>query len=301
MATTEKIGRFSVSSTAAVAKVKLTLDDPALYDDREGYDADFLGDGARVPLPKLRATHVPVPVKGGGTVLKYHNFSTCQSKSRRVPFYSACNINGKALKKEKRSNTWHYDPRIPTKYQIIEECYGDAADDMFSRGHMTRREDPVWGRDSKQAEADTFCVTNAAPQMQAHNAPIWLGLEDHVLKNAGKAKQRASVFTGPVLRKNDPVVHGVKIPIDFWKIVAFIHDDTDSLSAVAYLDGQADFLPTAEPTFVWGAYKHMQVPITRIEKITGLSFGRLRSVDVLAAADATFAFRLNALDELLLR
>jgi endonuclease G len=137
--------------------------------------------------------------------------------------------------------------------------------------------------------------------MQAQNAPIWLGLEDYVLRNATKAKQRVCVLTGPVLRRNDPVIHGVKIPVEFWKIVAFIHDDTDSLAAVGYMDSQAEFLPSVSPTFVWGAYKRMQVPIKRIERATGLSFGTLRKCDVLAGADATFSYRIETLKDVLLR
>jgi endonuclease G len=293
--------RFSVSSSATLARVTLQLQDPATYDDRKGYDSSFLGADAVVPLPRLAAKQAAVRVRGGGTVLKYRNFSTVQSKARRLPFFSACNLDGASHRSQPRSDVWHYDPRIPTRLQIIQECYGNAADDFFSRGHMTRREDPVWGDQAKQAEADTFCATNAVPQMQAHNAPIWLGLEDYVLRNATKDKQRVSVFTGPVLDKHDPVLHGVKIPVLFWKIVTFVHDQTGSLAAAGYLDSQAEYLPAGVPTFVWGQYKEMQVPVKRIERLTGLSFGSLREADVLAGADPTFAFHVRDFKDLLLQ
>jgi endonuclease G len=293
--------RFGLPSVASAAGVVKTIETIASYDNRKGYDPDFLGKDFHVPLPKMSSKHDPLAVQGGGKVLNYHNFSTSQSKKRRVPIFSACNIKGSALKKVKRSNKWHLDPRIDSQYQILEECYGNAADSFFSRGHMTRREDPVWGRNSVQAERDTFVATNAAPQMQGHNSPVWLGLEDYVLRNAGKDRQLATVITGPVLRTRDPVIHGVKIPVEFWKIVAFIHDDTGELASVAYLSSQAEFLPTVEPTFVWGQFKDMQVTVGRIEQMTGLKFGPLKRADVLAGADATFARQTSELAQVLLR
>ncbi|MGE7367995.1 DNA/RNA non-specific endonuclease [Neorhizobium sp. NPDC001467] len=53
---------------------------------------------------------------------------------------------------------------------------------LFSRGHMTRREDPSWGSPSvaRQADADTFHITNAAPQRQGFNGGIWLDLSAYV-------------------------------------------------------------------------------------------------------------------------
>jgi endonuclease G len=298
--------RFSVSSAATLARVRTTLDPPSFYDDREGYQEGFLGKDANdkdvvVPVPRLGHGQAASRVKGGGTVLKYHHFSTQQSKSRRLPFWSACNLDGAKRRKVGRSDVWHYDPRIPTAEQIIEECYGNAKDDLFSRGHMTRREDPVWGGVATVAEEDTFTATNAVPQMQRHNAPIWLGLEDYVLRNAAKDKQSVCVFTGPVLADNDPVVHGVKIPVQFWKIVAFLHDDTGLLAATAYLSSQAEFLPSVQPTFVWGQFKDMQVTVKRIQDLTRLGFGPLLEADILAEADASFAFHVKAFKDLLLR
>jgi endonuclease G len=225
------------------------------------------------------------------------------SKSRRLCFFSASNIDGASRKKLKRKSTpWRYDPRVPIKGQILEECYGPDQKGFFSRGHMTRREDPVWGKLAAKAEVDTFHVTNAVPQMQGHNGAIWLSLEQHVLQNADKDDQRVCVFTGPVLRKSDPIIYKVKIPVRLWKIVAFLRPKTKMLAAVAYLDSQAEFLPEAGRTaFVWGQFKGMQVPITRIEQLTGLRFGVLRRADVLAGADSTFSYAVTKVQDILLR
>jgi endonuclease G len=294
--------RFGIDPVGGVAKVNKTPGDPADYDDREGYKADFLGES--VPLPRLSAALVAdaAPrLDGKGVQLDYWNFSLVVSKSRRMPFFSACIIDGAKSEKMDRPDTWQYDPRIDTKYQLIDECYGNAKDGFFSRGHMTKREDPGWGDHAGDAEVDTFHAPNQVPQMQSHNAGIWKSLEDYLLKNATKATQKLVVVTGPVLSKKDPVIYGVKIPVLLWKVIGFIHDDTSELASVAYLSSQADFLPDAgNGSFVFGNFKHLQVPVLRIAQETGLDFGALATADVLGAADGSFAVALGDASDLIL-
>ncbi|MGH9385680.1 MAG: DNA/RNA non-specific endonuclease [Vicinamibacterales bacterium] len=274
------------------------------YDGRDGYAPTFLGATARVPLPKLSDAQRDdaAAVNGGGVELRYHHFSVVQSKKRRMCFFSACNIDGaKSRTGSKRSNVWRYDPRIATKYQLIDECYGNEDEGLFSRGHMTRREDPVWGADKKEAEEDTFHATNQVPQMQSHNSPVWLALEDHVLRNADKDNQKVTVITGPVLSRQDPVLYDVKVPVRLWKIVAFLRPNSKALASVAYLDSQATFLPDpGGPAFVWGQFKGMQVPVTRLEQLTRLDFGPLTRADVLNGVDPSFSFDVRKVQDILL-
>ena len=86
----------------------------------------------------------------------------------------------------------------------MNECYGNPP--KFSRGHMTRREDPGWGdaKTAKRGNEDSMHVTNTTPQMQAFNAPIWLALEDYALQHAREDDMKISVFTGPYFATDDP-------------------------------------------------------------------------------------------------
>ena len=205
------------------------------------------------------------------------------SKSRKMCFYSAVNINGKLSKKSGRIG-WKWDPRIPHECQIMDQCYGDPP--RFSRGHMTRREDPGWGDEatSKLGNQDSMHVTNATPQMQAFNSPIWLALEDYALGHAREDEMKISVFTGPYFGKRDPPMYGVRIPLAFWKVIAFIHDDTGELCATGYEMSQEQSLQPEEE-FVFGAFKSpqlgtaTQVSIRSIEKRSGLSFNGLADAD----------------------
>jgi endonuclease G len=263
---------------------------PEDYEDRTGYDADFLGGDANIPLPEIvrDASKVLTFQTNGATEreLRYRHFSVVMNRERRLCFFSAVNIDGSQTRKGKRPG-WRLDPRIPEKSQIIRECYGNEP--KFSRGHMTRREDPIWGgkADAEQGNADSMHVTNAVPQMQPFNAGIWLGLEDYALENAREDDMRICVFTGPFLRSNDPVRFGVKIPRSFWKVIAFIHDDSGELSATGYTISQDDFL--REEEFVFGRYETFQVPISQIERQAGLSFGEFASLDPLRRVEEALA------------
>jgi endonuclease G, mitochondrial len=252
------------------------------YEDRAGYESKFLDGDIEIPLPRIIENAnqiVSFSFKGNPkeTVLRYEHFSVVMRRDRRMCFYSAVNIDGSNPKKEKRTG-WTTDPRLPKELQIIKECYGDAP--RFSRGHMTRREDPVWGspKSAKRGNSDSMHVTNAVPQMQTFNGGIWLGLEDYALDHTKEDDMRVSVFTGPVFRNNDPVKFKVKVPVMFWKVIAFLHDETGELSATGYTMSQAKFLSDRE--FVFGRYETHQRSLRSIEEMTGLSFGPLTKADL---------------------
>lgn len=200
------------------------------YADRTGYDPAFLGpeDGLRVELPKKVKSPRDLLRFGEGRrkqwELKYEHFSVAMSRSRKLSIFSAVNVDG-ANTSSARRTSWRVDPRIPRDAQTIGgegelDVYGDPP--RFARGHMTRREDPIWGpRDrANLGNSGSMHLTNAVPQMQPFNAGIWLKLEDYALEHAEEDKMRINVFTGPIFDASDPERFGVKIPLGFWKVIA---------------------------------------------------------------------------------
>ena len=254
---------------------------PEDYLDREGYKADFLGEGIEVPLPQVVrdcGQVVSFELDGANeTELKYQHFSVAMNRERRLCFYSGVNIDGAQLKSKKRRG-WRIDPRIPRELQIRFECYGNFP--KFSRGHMTRRKDPMWGSDAmvNLGNSDSMHVTNAVPQMQPFNGGIWLGLEDYALDNSRDDDMKICVLTGPIFSEDDPIRFGVRIPVEFWKVIAFIHDETDELSATGYSMSQAAFL--TEEEFVFGEHETFQRSLAWIEDRAGVSFGALTELDL---------------------
>jgi endonuclease G, mitochondrial len=270
------------------------------YRDRQGYMQSFLGNGNKfkVPLPSVQRDADDVlefELDGGTeTELRYEHFSVVMSRSRRMCIFSAVNIDGNLSRKNTRA-PWKWDPRVPKTQQIMDECYGSPP--KFSRGHMTRREDPGWGnaKTAKRGNEDSMHVTNTTPQIQAFNSPIWLALEDYALGHAREDDMKISVFTGPYFTNRDPVRYGVRIPLSFWKIIAFIHDETGKLCATGYQMSQEKSLPPSEEEFVFGQFDSpqlgtaTQVSIRSIEKKSGLRFGPLAGVDPLATANESLA------------
>jgi endonuclease G len=250
---------------------------PADYLGRRGYDPEFIG--VTVPMPTVVKGEDVLGFPSGPAVeqeLKYEHFSVLMSRSRRLCLVSAANLDGGQLRRVRRAE-WRVDPRIGEREQIRNDCYGNAP--RFSRGHMTRRTDPVWGtpEEASRANADSMHVTNTVPQLQPFNAGVWLGLEDYALDHAAEDDMRISVFTGPVLAADDPVRYGVAIPRSFWKVIAFVHDRTRRLSATGYILSQEELL--GEQEFVFGRHKTWQTSLRAIETRTGLRFGPLTDAD----------------------
>jgi len=112
--------------------------------------------------------------------------------------------------------------------------------------------------------------------MAAFNQRTWLGLEDYILTEARVAKDKISVFTGPVFGGRDPEYRGVRIPLAYWKVIAFVNEQGRP-SATAYMIDQKRELKNLEATF--GVYKTYQRSIRQIEELTDLDFGELSSFD----------------------
>ncbi len=282
----------------------------AFFEGRTGYDEDFLGAGFRVPLPDYSVhANDAAGVKGGGQVLRYQHFSVVMSESRRLPRLTAVNIDGLNARRIPRGNdVWFLDDRIARSAQVGNELYQN---NEFDRGHQVRREDPNWGvtrEEAVLANEDTFHYTNSCPQHADLNQKEWLGLEDYVLSNTKQEQMRVSVFTGPVLRDDDPKYRDVRIPREYWKVAVVVDTDTNRAVATGYILSQAGLVrDVIDSEFVFGPYKTYQVAVSAIETKTGLRFGSIARNDPFEArmrsegrGDGT-ARRIHNLGDIVLR
>ena len=277
---------------AALEKIEIEPD----YSNRKGYDPEFLGSGKRsVPLPQLSAAlaadAVAPAASDGATpdpVLPYHHFSLAMSRARKLAIFTAVNIDGSTEQRVKRDpDRWSFDPRIPTDCQMGEAIY---VDNELDRGHLVRRLDPAWGAIAKAANDDTFHFTNCSPQHADfnRNATLWAGLEDYILDHADNEQFKVCVFSGPLLADDDPDYREVKLPRQFWKVVAMAKSP-GLLSATAYLLSQESLiegLEVAPAEFSFGAYGTFQVQVSEIERLTGLDFGALPDFDPLGSRES---------------
>jgi endonuclease G len=274
-----------------------------------GFDACFLGVAA--PMPRVNGVADATPAGRSAAAarpdtaalldalvtLDYLHFSVVLDTARRLARVTGVNLDGAALLDLERGDDWRLDERIPADWQAGPEIY--AANDL-DRGHLVRRRDPVWGSPevAARANADTFRYPNAAPQASEFNQSkeLWLGLEDHVLEHARVHGSRLSVFTAPVLAAGDPPYRGIRVPLRFWKIVAW--RSGDELAATAFVVDQAPLIDTSElqgpgpgaaPPL--GPFRTFQVPVSDVAALTGLAMPELVAADVLPPTVAAAGWR----------
>lgn len=266
----------TLDANIEAARKQPRVNPPEMFDEREGYQDDFLGEFVVPwPVPLAAGRKDLLHVEGNAkSRLDYTHFSVAMSRSRKLAMFVGVNISGEEHKSIKRdSDKWFYDGRIPVEAQAGEELY---ADNLLDRGHLVRREDPNWGDEAATANEDTFHFTNCSPQMAAFNQKTWLSLENYVLLNTKKWKERVTVFSGAMFRDTDRTYRGIKIPTAYWKVIAFVGDD-GRRSATAYMIDQSNELRELEAAF--GKFKTYQRSVAYVQRTSGVDFGDLSRYD----------------------
>jgi endonuclease G, mitochondrial len=244
------------------------------FADRNGYDPNFLS-GLNVPLPlPLNGSDMRQLRRGGsGVELKYQNFSIIMSASRRMAMFTACNIDGGKPRTAQRVKDWSFDGRLDKEDQLGDIIYDN---NILDRGHMVRRQDPIWGDKSEAANRDTFHFTNSCPQITGVNQGVWLELENYILDHAKADRMLVNVYTGPFFKDDDMEYKGARIPASFWKVVVIIKED-GMPSATAYKVSQERELSDLE--FVFSGFKTFQISIQQVIDESGLDFNALLPFD----------------------
>jgi DNA/RNA endonuclease G (NUC1) len=249
------------------------------YAGRQGIDEHFLG--RHVPLPELRGVET--------VLLPYTHFSVLMRTDKRLAAVTGLGMDGeKLLDLDRAGIQWRLDPRLPADQQTGERVY--ARNDI-DRGHLVRRASAVWGdtiAEAQLANEDTFHYTNAAPQAAKFNQgmELWLGLESYLQEHAAQYCSRVVVFTGPIFSDRDPTYRGVDIPLRYFKVAAFIHQD--ELAATGYVVDQTPQLAqlpdvprpgAVEDAPPLGPFRTFQAPIRDIAELTSLDLDQLIAVD----------------------
>ena len=96
------------------------------HDLRNGYDANFLGEGTSLPMPEIGLEHYHDVVTGDdlreGHIVDYIHYSIVMSGSNRQAFFSAANLDQDAYRKVK-GRRWFIDERIGSAAQIGPAAY----------------------------------------------------------------------------------------------------------------------------------------------------------------------------------
>ncbi|HEY1286955.1 MAG TPA: DNA/RNA non-specific endonuclease [Burkholderiales bacterium] len=184
----------------------------------------------------------------------------------------------------------------------------------FDQGHLTRRSDLQWGASdatAKRSGDDSYHFTNCTPQHWQFNqnsrataaSGIWFRLEDAAIGSLAEGAKRLCVISGPVFdaapckagadgrlrldlmgkRVPDAAFGGVKIPKQFFKVIAYVSGQ--ALKAKAFVVTQEDLLAgiarlrPEEASLSALEIRLYQVRIAELEGLTGLDFGPLSQHD----------------------
>jgi endonuclease G, mitochondrial len=260
-------------ASAAVAGVEAAVP-------RSGFDEGFLA--VALPLPRLRPEVARDAFQfEGEPLIPYTHFSVCLSKSRRMARYVAWNIDGARMVRTGRDD-FKLDPRIPAARQAGEDVYSD---NKLDRGHIARRVDLVWGtiEEAKQANSDSSYFTNIAPQHERFNQSsrkgLWGQLENLVLEQTDVQDLRVSVLGGPLFSDDDLSYRGVKLPREYWKMLAYV-DESGALRTAAFVLSQQPLLSDLEALNL-DPFRLFQVRVADLEERTGLILADHARADVL--------------------
>lgn len=246
---------------------------------RSGYNPLFLK--VPLPLPELSAAARKDAYSfGGQPLIPYTHFSVCLSKSRRMARYVAWNIDGTRIVRIGRDD-FQLDPRIPAARQIGNEAYSG---NKLDRGHIARRADLVWGNveEARQANADSSYFTNIAPQHERYNQSsrkgLWGNLENLILEQVDVQDIRMSVFAGPLFSDDDLLYRGIRLPSEYWKLVAYVVGE--ELRLAAFVLSQEPLLSDLEAIDL-DPFKLYQVRVADLRTRAGVDFGTTSGLDVM--------------------
>ena len=158
----------------------------ACGDDDPGYQLGGLGGGSASPNRDPVASRMEVPalqaddglllahwtVEGGDSVMTYcMEFSPTQLHSRWVAF----RFDGQTRQRtvSRSDDPFRDDPQLPASLRIGSSGFGRN----YNRGHLCASADRLY---SRQANEQTFYMSNMSPQLGAFNQGYWIAFEDLV-------------------------------------------------------------------------------------------------------------------------
>jgi endonuclease G, mitochondrial len=253
---------------------------------RAGFDRNHLpGIVVELPTPATPAISSDIqPTTSGAPVRDCTHFSLSLSTSRRLCRWVGWNIDG-ASKVTTTSDhrEFVFDPAYPEGDQTGSALY---TDDALDQGHIAAFSDVSWGTvdEAAQARRESCYFSNITPQLADFNRSsekgLWGQLENEIAKENKVAQQRLSLVGGPILHDDDLQYRGVRVPSEFFKLVAYVEDG--ALKAKGFrltqkdLEGELALLPLNQ-------FRVYQQAIAEIAGEVGLDFGALTEADTAPA------------------
>lgn len=196
--------------------------------------------------------------KGRFKVFENRGFAVGYSESYRNPVWSAYHLFPSENKRApKRPSRFSVDHR--TRSKVRHEDYTHSG---FDRGHLA----PNYGiatRYGREAQLETFLMSNIIPQTPAVNRGIWRELEMLTARRYSVYFDEVWIISGPIFGSDFKRMESdVAIPEAYYKIVA--DEDEGRLRVMAFII-EADCPP-------YTRFRQRLTSVDAIEEQTGLDF-----------------------------
>lgn len=197
----------------------------------KGYNPNFILASKKINITSIlnndQKKELPIVEGNKNGILNYTDLSVLFNKNRKIPFFSAYNIDGSNKVENVKRTTFRVDQRIDASIQLNKSFYDlEKKFTEFEIGHMAANNEMAWGIEAQLKAYQTFLYTNSVPQAENLNTGVWKSLETYIIKEAinDAENKKINVITGPVLNVNDPVYvndNNFQVPLQFFKIIIF--------------------------------------------------------------------------------
>jgi len=161
--------------------------------------------------------HLPYQYNDNGQcdkMIERQAYVSCYSYENKIPLFVAYKLTKESVSPSlKRPSRFFYDNTIPKEYRSLVSHYKRSGKD---RGHMMENASADF---NKQAQLETFILSNIVPQNSKLNRGAWAFLEGYTRKLA-KIHGTIYVITGAIPSKDNFLKKGhVNIPEYMYKLI----------------------------------------------------------------------------------
>lgn len=192
----------------------------------------------------------------GSQVIEYSQFSISYNPNHKQADWVAYELTAEEVKAtQERCDCFKIDKNISSDAVSS----GDYNSSGFDKGHLCPAADC---NISKQANEESFLMTNMSPQLPLFNRGIWSDLEEWV-REAALNYSTIYVTTGPVFVNNLGTLSEKKITIPGHYYKTLLRFEGEKIKTIAFL------IPHVGAV---GKLKDYVVSVNTLETITGIDF-----------------------------
>ncbi len=210
-------------------------------------------------------------VSAGREVLTYSlEYDKAQLHSRWVAF--RFDGDTRARTTSRSDEPFSDDPQLPEAYRIGSWGFGGR----YNRGHLCASADRLY---SREANAQTFYMTNMSPQLASFNQGYWVTLEGQVQKLGRDASFADTLYVvkGGTVRSDQVSGYvtrddGKRVAVPKYYYMALLKVKNGTYSSIAFWIEHKEYGYTYKHQAPLSVIKANALSVNDLEKLTGIDF-----------------------------